>query len=313
MNNIEMSLVQPHHPKAERMRNLLSAACGGAALCLTMGTAQPQLWAAEPPLKAPVQPSRSEKVAPPAKAPVQPSGSVQAAPPEILTLLQEMDAASSRKDLKAVLKFYSPTFTHSDGLNYTTLQPAVTSFWQSTKALQYATKIDAWQAQGANYTLETTTTIQGIQTAAERDMNLTATIKSRTTVADRKIVSQEILSEQTRLSLGEKPPAVQVNLPQQVNIAQTFNYDVVVTTPVGEDLLLGAAVEEPITAEQYLKRTDVALEPLAAGGLFKVGQAPSQPTREWISAVLIQEGGMTIVSQRLNVVKPSATTSPSPR
>jgi hypothetical protein len=295
MNNNEMSLVRPRHPKAGRTRNLLSAVCGGAALCLTIGIAQPQLWAAEPPVKAPVQPS----------------GSVQAAPPVILSLLQEMDAASSRKDLKAVLKFYSPTFTHSDGLNYTSLQPAATAFWQSTKALQYSTKVNAWQAQGNSHTLETTTTIKGIQTAAERDMNLTATIKSRTTVVDQKIVSQEILSEQTRLSLGEKPPAVQVNLPQQVNIAQTFNFDVVVTTPVGEDLLLGAAVEEPIAPEQYLKRTDVVLEPLAAGGLFKVGQAPSQPAREWISAVLIQEGGMTIVSQRLNVVRPNASASPS--
>jgi hypothetical protein len=306
MNHIKMSLVKmspvrPRQPKVWRMRNLLSAACGGAALCLTISTAQPRLWAAEPPAQVPVQ------------APVQPSGSVQAAPPAILTLLQEMDAASSRKDLKGVLKFYSPTFTHSDGLNYTTLQPAVTAFWQSTKALQYATKVDSWQAQGDNYTLETTTTIKGVQAAAERDMNLTATIKSKTTVVNQKIVAQEILSEQTRLSLGEKPPAVQVNLPQQVNVAQTFNFDVVVTTPVGEDLLLGAAVEEPITPEQYLKRADVPLEPLAAGGLFKVGQAPSQPTREWISAVLIQEGGMTIVSQRLNVVKPNASASPSPR
>jgi hypothetical protein len=303
MNNIEMSPVRPRHLKAGRMRNLLSAACGGAALCVAIGTAQPQLWAAEPPAKAPAQPSGS----------VRPSGSVQAVPTAILTLLQEMDAASSRKDLKAVLKFYSPAFTHSDGLDYTTLQPAATAFWQSTKTLQYATKVDAWQAQGANYTLETTTTIQGVQTAAERDMNLTATIKSKTTVVDQKIVSQDILSEQTRLSVGEKPPAVQVNLPQQVNVAQTFNFDAVVTTPVGEDLLLGAAVEEPIAPAQYLKRADVPLEPLAAGGLFKVGQAPSQPTREWISAVLIQEGGMTIVSQRLNVVKPNASASPSPR
>ncbi len=301
MNNFKMSPVRPRHPKSGRTRNLLSAVCGGAAICLALGTAQPKLWAAEPP--APAQPSGS----------TQPSGAAQAAPPAILNLLQEMDAASSRKDLKAVLKYYSPTFTHSDGLNYTTLQPAVTAFWQSTKTLQYSTKIDSWQAQGDNYTLETTTTIKGVQAAADRDMNLTATIKSKTTVVNQKIASQEILGEQTRLSFGEKPPAVQVNLPQQVNVAQTFNFDVVVTTPVGEDLLLGAAVEEPITPEQYLKRTDVALEPLAAGGLFKVGQAPPQPTREWISAVLIQEGGMTIVSQRLNVVKPNASVSPAPR
>jgi hypothetical protein len=298
MNNTKTSHAQSKR-LTKRLRTLrfLGAVCGGAALYLAT-SGQPQLRAAE----TPGQPDKNQ----PATA--QPAA-VQPVPQALSELIQRIDAASSRKDLKAVLKFYSPAFTHSDGLDYQTLQQAVTAFWKDAKTLQYATKIDAWQAQGDKYLLETTTTIQGIRTAADRDANLTTVIKSKTTVDGKQIVAQDILSEQTRLSIGEKPPVVQITLPEKVNVGQTFSFDAVVKAPVGDDLLLGAAVEEPISPTRYLQPTDVVLEPLAAGGIFKMGQAPQQPTREWISAILIQEGGMTIVSQRLNVIKPNASSA----
>lgn len=290
--------IQPRQPRPAHPQRLLGLAC--AALGFVMLFGQLQIHAAEPPSPT-ASPNGSV-----------PSGPAQPAPPEIVAILRDLDAASSRQNLKAVLKFYSPNFTHGDGLTYSTLQQAVTTFWKDTKNLQYSTKINNWQAQGNGYILETTTTIQGIQTAAERDMKLSATVKAKTKIVNKQLVSQEILREQTRLSFGEKSPDVDVNLPDQVNVGQSFNFDVIVKNPIGEDLLLGAAVKEPITPEQYLKRTPIALEPLAAGGLFKIGQAPQQPSREWVSAVLIQQGGITIVSQRLNVVRPIASTA-SPR
>ncbi len=231
------------------------------------------------------------------------------APAALLDLLKQMDAAASLKDFNATMKFYSPQFKHADGLDSKTLGEVLKNFWQQTQAVQYQTQIDSWKPQGPDqYSVETTTTIQGMQKAADRDMKLTSTVRSRITIANQTLTSQEILGEQTRLTTGLKPPIVQVNLPEQVNIGQTFNFDAVVKDPLGNNLLLGSAVEEPITSEQYLQRKEVILEPLSSGGLFKVGQAPKQPTRQWISAILIQEGGMTIVSQRLNVVQSGATT-----
>jgi hypothetical protein len=231
------------------------------------------------------------------------------APAALLELLKQMDAAASSKDLNATMKFYGPNFKHADGLDSKTLGEALKNFWQQTQSVQYQTQINQWKAQGPDqYSLETTTTIQGIQKAADRDMKLTSTVRSRVTIANQTLTSQEILGEQTLLTTGVKPPVVQVDLPEQVNIGQTFNFDAVVKDPLGNSLLLGAAVEEPITPEQYLQRKEIILEPLSSGGLFKVGQAPKQPTRQWISAVLIQESGMTIASQRLNVVQSGAAT-----
>lgn len=248
------------------------------------------------------------------------SGAAQAqapnpVPPAIATLAKQLDTAASRKDLDAVMKFYSPSFTHTDGLDFKTQQQALKVFWQDIKTVQYQTQINSWKAEAQNrYVLETTTSLNGIRRAADRDMNLTSTVRSRLVIADQKIVSQEILTEQTRLTTGDKPPIVNIALPEQVNVGQTFSFDVVVKEPLGEDLLLGSALEESVTAERYLQPAIAPLEPLTAGGIFKTGQAPQQPTRKWISAVLIKNGGITIVSQRLNVVRPNgSTTTPTPR
>ncbi len=77
----------------------------------------------------------------------------------------------------------------------------------------------------------------------------------------------------------------------------------VVREPLGDSLLLGAAIEEPINAETYLQKKPIKLEPLASGGLFKVGRAPAQPTSTWISAILIRDSGLVLFSQRLQVVQ----------
>jgi hypothetical protein len=265
----------------------VNMAWGSAALGLSLSIGLPQVMAATP------------------SAP-------SAAPPEIATLLKQLDTAASRKDLESTMRFYSPSFSHADGLDFKTQQQVLKGFWQDTNSIQYQTQINSWKAEPQNrYTVETTTTLKGVRKAAERDMDLTATVRSRLTIKDQKIVAQEILSEQTRLVTGDKPPNVRLSLPEQVNVGQTFSFDAVVTEPLGDDLLLGSAIEESITPAQYLQPSAVTLEPLSAGGIFKTGQAPQQPTRKWISAVLIKNGGITIVSQRMNVVRPNGSATPA--
>ncbi len=235
-------------------------------------------------------------------------------PPAIAALVKNLDTAASRKDLDATMKFYSPSFIHADGLDFKTQQQALQTFWKDATSIQYQTQINSLKAEPQNrYALETTTTLSGVRKAADRDMKLTSTVRSRLVIADQKIVSQEVLSEQTRLTGGDTPPNVNISLPEQVNVGQTFSFDAVVKEPLGDDLLLGSALEETISLERYLQPAVITLEPLTSGGIFKTGQAPQQPTRKWISAVLIKNGGITIVSQRLNVVRPNGSTTPAPR
>ncbi|MEA5582568.1 nuclear transport factor 2 family protein [Nodularia harveyana UHCC-0300] len=218
-------------------------------------------------------------------------------------LLTQMDAAASQGNIKAVMQLYSPNFTSGDGLNFQSLEKSLLALWKQYPQLRYSTQLQSWKTQGNSMIAETVTNITGLPSANSNDLALNATITSRQTITGGKIVSQEILAENTRLTSGNQPPQVEINLPQQVKVGQMYYFDAIVQEPVGDDFLLGSALEEPVQASKYLKPTSVDLELLTTGGLFKVGRAPSTPGNHWVSAVILRGNGVTMVTQRLRVVK----------
>ncbi|MBC6432510.1 nuclear transport factor 2 family protein [Nostoc sp. HG1] len=231
------------------------------------------------------------------------AGTVQNAPADVKNLLTQVDAAASRGDVKGVLQFYSPNFTHGDGLNLQTLEKSLTSLWQRYPKLQYSTKLLSSKPEGNGIIAETETKITGLPSGNSNNSALNATIKSRQRIVGGKIVRQDILSERTLITSGSKPPQIDIKLPEQVQVGQKYNFDAIVQEPLGDDFLLGTAVEEPIQADKFLNPTSVDLELLTSGGLFKTAQAPSTPGSHWISAVILRGNGMTMVTQRLQVVK----------
>lgn len=224
------------------------------------------------------------------------------APPQLKNLLVQIDAAANKKDVKAVMQFYSPKFTHTDGLTYQTLEKALTQLWQRYPQLTYQTQLQSWQPQGDGIVAETVTNITGSQVSDNRNLALKATIRTRQRYENQKIVSQEVLSERSQLSAGTKPPTLNIKLPASVKPGQQYNFDAIVQEPLKEDYLLGAAVEEPVQVNQYFNPTPVQLELLPAGGLFKVGKIPAGTGDRWLSAVVIRGDGLTQVTQRLHVL-----------
>ncbi|MBD2356537.1 nuclear transport factor 2 family protein [Tolypothrix sp. FACHB-123] len=227
----------------------------------------------------------------------------QNAPAQLTNLLAQIDAAANQGDVKKVIEFYSPNFAHGDGLNRQTLEKALIDLWKRYPKLRYTTQLQSWRTEGNAIVAETVTNITGLPSANSNNMALNATIKSRQRITGGKIVRQDILTERTLLTSGSKPPQVDVKLPQQVRVGQQYNFDAIVQEPLGDEFLLGTAIEEPIQADKYLNPTPVNLELLNSGGLFKVGRAPSTPGSHWLSAVILRGDGMTMVTQRLQVVK----------
>lgn len=225
-------------------------------------------------------------------------------PPELTAALSQIDTAASQGDLRAVMQFYSRSFTSSDGLTRSTLEQTLSELWQRYPDLTYSTQLESWESQADGFSTVTTTTITGSYPDERRDLKLTATITARQQFQDNQIVQQEILSERSELTSGQKPPTLVINLPEQVAPGQSFDFDAVVTEPLGERILLGAAIEEPVTIENYLNPAPVELELLTSGGLFKVGELPKDGGDRWISAVIVRYDGITAVTQRLRVDKP---------
>ncbi|MGA9381539.1 MAG: nuclear transport factor 2 family protein [Phormidium sp.] len=241
------------------------------------------------------------------------------APPELKTTLAQIDAAANSHNVSAVMQFYGPNFSNSDGLNRQSMEKTLTQLWQRYPQLKYRTELKSWQNQGNGIVAETVTNITGTQPVEGRTWNFNATIRSKQRLENQKIVNQEILSEKTQLTSGEKPPSVEFKLPEQVRTGQEFNFDVVVKEPLKDNLLVGTALLEQISPDKYLNSPKIQLEPLNAGGIFKVGRAPNEAGKYWISAVLVRSDGITIVSQRLPVIAggrnnqtPNRSNSPSP-
>lgn len=230
------------------------------------------------------------------------AGTPENAPADLKNLLTQVDAAANRGDVKGVLQFYSPDFTHGDGLNFQTLEKSLVSLWQRYPKLQYSTKLLSSKTEGDGIIAETETKITGLPSGNSNDLALNATIKSRQRIAGGKIVRQDILSERTLLTSGSKPPQIDIKLPEQVKVGQKYNFDAIVQEPLGDDFLLGTALEETIQPDKFLNPTPVDLELLTSGGLFKTAQAPSTPGSQWVSAVILRGNGMTMITQRLQVV-----------
>jgi hypothetical protein len=226
----------------------------------------------------------------------------QNAPPQVRTLLTQIDAAANRRNVKGVINFYSPNFVHGDGLNRSSMEQALTSLWKRYPRLTYNTKLQSWKTQGDSIIADTVTNIVGLPSASNNNLGMNATITSRQRIVNGKIIRQDILSERTELSSGVNAPKVDINLPDKLKAGQRYYFDAIVNEPLGDDFLLGAALNEAVKPGKYLNPTPVNLELLSAGGIFKVGRAPTTPGSQWISAVLVRGNGMTMITQRVPVV-----------
>lgn len=226
----------------------------------------------------------------------------QTAPAEVKNTLTQIDAAANRQQIEQLIQFYSPSFTNSDGLSRQKLQDGLVNFWEKYPGLQYKTELSSWKRDRKGFVVETVTTISGVQQTGGRTVKLESKMRSRQTIQAQKIVSQEILAERSQVTSGDKPPTVQLSaLPEKLKVGQEYSFDAIVKEPLGEDLLLGAASEQPVKTENYFQPGKYELKDLSAGGIFKTGKL-NKAGDYWLSAVFVRSGGMTTVVQRLKVV-----------
>jgi len=239
--------------------------------------------------------------------------SPETAPPQIKDILTQIDAAANRRDVKGVMQFYGGNFKNSDGLNRGSMEKALAQLWQRYPQLNYRTELKDWKSEGNAIVAETVTYITGTKPSDGMALKLESTMRSRQRIENQKIAQQEILGERTQQMSGANPPSIDVQLPEQVRPGQAFNFDVIVKEPLGDNLLLGAALEDPIKPDLYTKPSDFKLDLLPAGGIFKQGKAPTKAEDHWLSAVLVRKDGMTMVTQRLQVVDRPTTSTKSAR
>jgi hypothetical protein len=229
--------------------------------------------------------------------------SLAAAPTALKTILTKIDTAANSRQLPELLRYYSSNFSTSDGLNKAAWQQSLGQFWQAYSNLKYTTTLENWKSEGNGYTADTITKITGTQQLNGKTMNLAATIHSRQKIAGGQIVQQQILQERSQISSGTQPPTIDFTLPEKLQTNVEYNLDAIVKEPLGDEVLMGATVEQLVSPQAYTQSTNYKLELLTAGGLFKVARAPGKSGDYWFSTVFIRPTGMTTLTQRVHVVR----------
>lgn len=225
-----------------------------------------------------------------------------AAPAQVTNLLTQMDTAANNRNAQEVVGLFADNFTHSDGLTRQTLKESLTSLWKRYPDLKYRTELKSWKPDAKGIQTETITYITGTQKEGDREFKLNSTLEARQVIENQKIVRQDILKERSQVTSGTNPPDLKINLPEQVRAGQEFTFDAIVQEPLGDDLVVGAALEEPIKPEGYLNVTTANLEALPSGGIFKVGKAPQNSANQWLSAIVVRHDGITMVTQRVKII-----------
>ncbi len=231
--------------------------------------------------------------------------SPETAPPELTTLLAEIETAANRQDIDEVMEFYSSDFTHSDGFNRDSLEQVLTRFWDDFSDVNYEMELESWEQEGSTLIITTVTRITGTQDLNDRQFQLEATITSEQRIENQQIIQQDILAESNQLASGSEPPTVTLNVPETVKPGEEFSVDAIVEEPLDNDILLGAAIEQPVDTSRYFSPETIQMELLNTGGLFKVGEAPPIPENQWISAILMRQGGIVNITQRVRVINDS--------
>ncbi|HAC63013.1 MAG TPA: hypothetical protein DCF68_05615 [Cyanothece sp. UBA12306] len=225
--------------------------------------------------------------------------SASSAPVALKTLINQIDTAANSQDLQKLMALYSPQFVTDDGLMSDSYSQALTGLWKRYPNLKYTTDLLSWDKTENAWTAETLTTVEGTSKEDDRVVQLKATIKSRQTFEDGKLVRQEILEERTELTSGSNPPQIEVKLPETVRVGQEFDFDVIVKEPLNDNLLAGIAIGEKIASNRYLEPSAMELQLLQAGGIFKRIKASENPENHWFSALLVRPDGMVLVTQRV--------------
>ena len=232
------------------------------------------------------------------------------APETVRQALSQWESAANQRDLRALLQNYGPNYRNSDGLNRRALSTSLKSFWKRYPELSYETEVVGWEKTRRGGVAEVVTRIEGSRLEGTRRLALVSVLRSRQSYENGRLVREEILSERSEVTTGDRPPTLQVNLPERVAPGQKYNFDVIVLEPVDDDLLLGGLLDEPVSPQGYGRPSEADLAPLVdsqtgtgPGGIFKIGEVPRDGNDRWISAVVMRKDGITMVTQRLRVAK----------
>lgn len=220
-------------------------------------------------------------------------------PPELEAALDTLIDAANARQLDTVMRQFAADFRHEDGLTLEDTRQAIRDLWDRHSELNYSAVIDRWDE--AERTAVITTTLSGVT-------NTGYSLEGELTVVNQysdswQIQNQVIQTEVLRLTTGNEPPNITLNLPPAVRLGTTYDIEAILEDPIGDRLVLGALIDRQVAPSAYREASTIfPLEPLRAGGIFRRAEAPFLPDSQWLGVMVVSNGGITIQEQRLRAL-----------
>ncbi len=117
-----------------------------------------------------------------------------------------------------------------------------------------------------------------------------------------KIISLELMSEETILQKSDQPISIEVKVPETVLTGTLYDFDIIIDKPLGNTII--AAGLTNITTDQIKNQIspEINLTPLGSGGLFKIVRAPLKDGMQNWAALIVHPTGMVSVTKRVKIV-----------
>ena len=116
-----------------------------------------------------------------------------------------------------------------------------------------------------------------------------------------KILSQEVLKEESWVHTGHQRLPVTLKIPDAVLTGQRYDVDVILDEPLSSGLLAGGILEVSPDVVETMGAPTIQLGTLSAGGLFKRVQAPYRAGGQTWTIMLVHPDGTLITSKRVQV------------
>lgn len=116
-----------------------------------------------------------------------------------------------------------------------------------------------------------------------------------------RILSQEVLQEESWVYSGDQRLPVTLQIPDAVLTGQRYDVDVILDDPLDSGLLAGGILEVSPDEVEIMGAPTIQLGTLNAGGLFKRVQAPYTAGGQTWTVMLVHPDGTLIASKRVQV------------
>ena len=117
------------------------------------------------------------------------------------------------------------------------------------------------------------------------------------------LINYEILNESSVLKTTNTPLKIEISIPDKVLTNSNYNIDIILNEPLGDNLLSGG-ISVLDNKEINMKDIDyVKIFPLSSGGIFKSIQAPPNPGKQTLTALIVHPKGIISIKKIVQIVK----------